>query len=189
MRVSIQKYFKVIAIVFVLVVIGLSTLLHHTYKEAVTLVKEQFNEQQIMVARQTAIGIEEDLTLIVKELELLSRMTAIRNMDMEEAEKIMTQVFEHVRNINVNDIALIDSKGVCLLPLMASHLRGVDFSYRKYFEKARTLKPSTPAFEFIRFMGVDIGGKGIVIAMPFFIRDEVFGGVILFTIKVDELIN
>ena len=168
MRTRIQRYFKTIAVVLILAIGGLSVLLYHTYNEAISLLKEQFNEQQMLVAKQTAIGIEQDITLLVRELELLSRMSAIRNMNLKEARRTMEEVFGYVKTFHVNDIALLDAEGINRLPLMAPHLEGVDFSYRDYFKKARTLKTSTPTYEFITFKGVNIGEKGIIIAMPIF---------------------
>ncbi|MBW2565339.1 MAG: PAS domain S-box protein [Deltaproteobacteria bacterium] len=189
MRMRFQRYFKTIAIVFILSITGLSALLYHIYNEAESLVKEQFNEQQMLVARQTAIGIEENIRSLVRELELLSRMSPIRNMNPEKARKIMEQVFEYVEPLYVNDIALIDAKGINRLPLMAPHLEGKDFSYREYFKEASTLKESTPTYQIITFRGVDIGEQGIIIAMPIFSGDDEFGGVIVFTIKVNELVE
>ncbi len=189
MTMTFQRYFRTIAIVFILAITGLSVLLYHTYNKAVSLVKEQSNEQQMLVARQTAIGIEKNIRFLVKELELLSRMTAIKSMNTEEARPTMEQVFEYAKTLHVNDIALIDAKGINRLPLMAPHLKGKDFSHREYFKKASKLEVSSPTYQFITFKGADIGQKGIIIAMPIFIDDEEFGGVVLFTIKVNELIK
>ena len=189
MKAKIQRYFRIIAVVLTLVITGLSLLLYFTYDEAISLVKQQFNEQQTLVARQTAIGVEHNVEMLVRELEVLSRMGPIKSMDLGQSRRIMEQAFEYVKTLYVNDIALIDAKGILRLPLMAPHLEGRDFSYREYYGAASALKKSIPTYEFITFKGVDIGAKGLIIAMPVFPRDEQFGGVVLLTIKVDELLK
>jgi signal transduction histidine kinase/CheY-like chemotaxis protein len=189
MRLRIQLHFKTIGFVFILVIIVMSVLLLHAYNEAVSLVKDQFNEQQMLVAKQTAIGIEENIKLLERELEWLSGMPAIKNHDSKGCSKLLKKTFSYAKAFHVNDVALIDSKGICKLPLMAPHLKGKDFSFRKYFKKASKLTTNKPTYQFITFKGVEKGSKGIVIAMPIFSHGGEFDGVILFTIKVDELIK
>lgn len=75
------------------------------------------------------------------------------------------------------------------LPLHAPQITGMDFSYRAYFRDARKLTETAPAYEFVTFRGVEKGSKGVVIAMPVLTHRGEFNGVILFTIKVNELIN
>ena len=110
MRTRIKTHVRIIVGVATGVIIGLAVLLLHTHNEAISLVKEQFNDQQMLVARQTSIGIEHNMNMLVRELKLLSRMNAIRDMDLKGARNIMEEFFEYVKTLYVNDIALIDSK-------------------------------------------------------------------------------
>ena len=189
MRKNIKKYILLISILSVLILGGLAVLSYHAYDEATSLVKNQFNEQQSLLARQIATGIEENIKLAVRELELISRRPAIKKMDVKHARGALDQTFHYVKTLHVNDIALIDSKGIVRLPLKAPHLLGKDFSYREYFKSARLLKTAAPTYEFITFKGVDVGQKGIIIAMPVFPSNGEFGGVVLFTIKINKLIK
>jgi PAS domain S-box-containing protein len=162
--------------------------LYHAHNEAILLAKDQFNEQQVLVGKQTALGIEENIRLLARELELLSLTPEIKDFDLPKARNIMNDTFKYVKDFYVNDIGLIDSRGIVRLPLHAPQLTGTDFSFRKYFKEAKKLSASTPTYEFITFKGVEKGLKGIVIAMPIFTEKREFGGVILFTIKVNDLI-
>ncbi len=97
--------------------------------------------------------------------------------------------FRFLKSSYVNDVGLLDAEGIVRLPLQAPQLVGHDFSYRAYFKKARTLRAGSPAYELIDFKGVDVGGKGIVIAMPVRSSDGELRGVVLFTIIAAELIR
>ncbi len=44
----------------------------NAYHEALSLVMEQFKDEQMVVAKQTATDIEENIRFLVRELELLS---------------------------------------------------------------------------------------------------------------------
>jgi hypothetical protein len=56
MRTRIQTHVRIIVGVAIGVIIALAVLLLHTHNEAISLVKEQFNDQQMLVARQTSIS-------------------------------------------------------------------------------------------------------------------------------------
>jgi two-component sensor histidine kinase len=186
---KVLKYYIVISCISLSVIVLVSLVLYSAHQEAISLVKEQFNEQQRLLAKQTSIGIEEDIRFLARELELLSRKSAIKKMDVKRARAIMEDTFEYVKKLHVNDIGLIDSMGIIRLPLKAPHLTGKDFSFREYFKEAKLSKAGVPTYEFISFKGVDIDQKGIVIAMPIFRREKEFGGVVLFTIKAHVLIK
>jgi PAS domain S-box-containing protein len=188
MKLKIKKYFIIIASVSITVLAVLFFFLYHAHNEAILLAKDQFNEQQVLVGKQTALGIEENIRLLARELELLSLTPEIKDFDLPKARNIMNDTFKYVKDFYVNDIGLIDSRGIVRLPLHAPQLTGTDFSFRKYFKEAKKLSASTPTYEFITFKGVEKGLKGIVIAMPIFTEKREFGGVILFTIKVNDLI-
>ncbi|MCP4646673.1 MAG: hypothetical protein GY852_02915, partial [bacterium] len=189
MKLNPRTYLQVIAIIFVLAITSISILFYHAYEEAFSLLKDQFNEEQMLIAKQTAAGIEKNILLLARELETLSRVPAIRELDLGEAESAFKATFAYIRTFGANDIGLIDSKGILLLPLMAPHIKDADFSFRAYFKETRTLEKSTPVFEFIDFKGVDIGKKGIIIAVPIFDSNTAFKGVVVFTIRIAELLK
>ncbi len=161
----------------------------HTYREALALVERQLGEQQLLLARQTTVGIRKNLDLLVRELEWLAQDPAAKSLDTTEFRKVAENTYRYVRESFVNDVALLDAEGVVRVPLRAPHLEGWDFSYREYFKKASASKTSLPVYEIITFKGVNVGEKGLAIAMPTFSDDGEFRGVVLFTIIVSELIG
>ncbi len=163
--------------------------LYHTYLSALALTKDQLAEQQLLLARQTVVAIRKSLDSLVRELRWLASHPAIRSGDVEAFATLAEDTFRYVRGAHVNDVALLDAAGVVRLPLRAPQLAGKDLSYRTYFQKARAADRSFPAYELITFQGVAAGGKGIVIAMPVLSDDGAFGGVVLFTIVVAELMR
>ncbi len=187
-----QKTFRLLALILVLSILavtGWSFFLYHSYTTAKSLVKEQFNNHQLLLVKEIAMGIEEDIKLLVRELELLSKSPAAKNLNLKDGRGVMEETFDYVKTLHVNDMALIDSRGIVRIALMSPQLEGSNFSDREYFKRAAALKTLTPVYEFITLKGVDIGGKGVVIAMPFFTADKKFGGVIFFTLKISELIK
>lgn len=189
MKKSIRRYYTMLCILLGLSISGILVLSYQAHNQAVSLLKKQFHDQQMLVAVQTAHGIEANIQSLVWQLEALTRMPGITEMDTEQARKSMGLVFDHVKEMVVNDIALVDSRGIVILPLLARDFAGTNVSYREYFRQARNMRKQAPVYEYITFQGIEKGKKGIVIAMPFFDMNGKFNGLVLFTIKADELIR
>jgi PAS domain S-box-containing protein len=186
---KLKNYIIIIGIACSLSILVIFLSQHHAYKESKMLIEKQFDNQQMSITKLTALRIEDDIKLLIKELELLSIKPVVKKIDVGKSRELFKEMFNHVKNLYVNDVAVLDSRGIVRLPLMAPQLTGIDFSFRKYFKKASTLKNSVPTYEFIEFKGVDSGEKGIVIAMPLFLSGGEFNGVVLFTVKINELVN
>ncbi len=185
----ILKYFKIIFPLVCLLSIGsLAVLLYYSYNEALSLIKDQYSKQQILVAKQTALGIERNIKLATKELEQMSLDAAIKKFNLRASRTIMA-AFKQLKDLYINDIRILDSRGILRDSLSSPHLVGQDFSGRKYFKTAKLMKTGKTVFEFITFNGTDMGKSGIVIAMPLFFHEKKFSGVVVFTIKVNELIK
>jgi two-component system cell cycle sensor histidine kinase/response regulator CckA len=189
MKERIKKYYILIAAFFILVIVALSLLLHHARQEVLVLTKQQYNQQQSLLAKQTAIGIEDNFAIVVRELELLSNMCAVKTFDLVDIQDAMAQTFNHVKKYYINDIGYINAEGIFKTALNTPQFLEMDFSDRKYFINAADLNERSPVFEFINLPGDEKEEKGIVVGMPIFSEDDSFGGVILFTIKLHELIE
>jgi hypothetical protein len=171
------------------ILLVISFLLFHSYLEAVSLLRDQFAGQQMLTVRQTARGIEGSLSQLIREAEILSRMPAIRKLDLVESRKLMEQVFEEVKSFHVNDISRADAEGVIRLTLNSPNLVGKDFSFREYFKEVRQRKESVPAFEFLTFRGFRKGEKGILVSMPVFGDKGEFAGPVTFVVEVGNLLK
>jgi hypothetical protein len=185
----IKKYYALLGLALLLSISGILLFSFRSYNKAVQSQVAQFNDQQLLVAHQTVHSLEEAVKLLVREIEILSKMPFIIDLDIEKAEVAMEQTFNYIKEFSIVDMAILDSNGIVRLPLIAKELKGFDFSYREYFTNARRVKEKIPTYEFITFKGVDKGKKGIVIAMPIFNAHRNFGGVIVAILKVDEFIR
>ena len=190
MKNRILKHFKIIfPLALLLAVTSQAIPWYLTYNEGLSLIKKQFTKQQLLVARQTAVGIEENNNLLLMELGDLTREPAIKNLNIEESRKILNKKLDHIKDLQVNDAGLLDSKGITRISLKAPHFEGANFSYREYFRKAKTLKKSTAVIGSIILKEADRRQEGIIIAIPVFSGDEEFAGIVFFTIAVNELIR
>ena len=142
----IPRHYRIIGSLTLAILVATSFLLVRSYVEAVSLLRDQFAGQQMLTIRQTARGIEGSLNQLIREAEILSRMPAIKVLDLVESRKLMGQAFEEVKSFHVNDISRSDAEGVIRLTLNSPNLLGQDFSFREYFKEVRLRKESVPAF-------------------------------------------
>lgn len=189
MKNSLLKQLVTIVLLFIIALSGLILVSIHSHDEVVEIVKKRFNEQQMLVLKQTALGIEKNMELAVQELNFVSESLVAYDMNYEMIGASMNESFKHMRQYFVNDIGFIDSEGILRSNVKAPQLIGKDFSFRRYFQELKVSNEVYPVYEFITFKGADIGKKGIIIAIPFFINGSEFGGVLVATMKLDELLK
>ena len=189
MKERIKKYYIITTIFFILVITVLSLLLSHARQESLFLLKKQYSEQQGLLAKQTARGLEENIAIVVRELDLLTDRCAVKTFDPDDIQSVMADTYEHVRKHQIYDIWYVDSAGLLMGSLNAPQLYQQNFSGRSYFQRAAGLFDRRPIFEFINLPVDDREEKGIVVAMPIFSDDDSFGGVMLFMIKLHDLIE
>lgn len=163
--------------------------LYQAHHKATALMRKQFLGQQMIATKQTALGINQAIQGIVSDLSQAASIPAVKNLNLEEAKKFLNSLFEHVSEKSVNDIGILDDKGIAVLPLKASHIKNKDFSFREYFKAVKKMKSPSVAFELIEFKGVDKGKKGIILAAPLFSESSEIRGVLVFTVKVAEFLR
>ena len=150
MKNSIIRNFKIIfPLAHFLAVLILVLLLFRIYNETLLAIKGQFTAQQLLLAQQTAVGIEKTITMSVKELHELSKENSIINSDIQGSRKEIRNKFEHLNYLNINDAGLLDKKGIINVSISAPHFEGAYFLYREFFKKVRALKSSTVLFQTI----------------------------------------
>ena len=189
MKEKIRKYYIIITVCFVLVISALSLLLHHARQETLGLLKEQYSEQQALLAKQTAIGLEENLSIVVRELDLLTNMCAVKTFDLADIQGAMTSTYEYAGRHHVYDIWYLDPAGIFRAALYSRQFLQQDFSGRDYFKRSLELNDRRPVFQFIDLPGDGNSEKGIAVAMPIYSDDDSFGGIMLFMIKLHDLIE
>ncbi len=189
MQKNLHRNYKIIAMIFIVTASGLFFTLTHTYNDAETMIVAQFNDQQRLIAKQTSLGIQKNMGYITEALKSLSQKATKAGMDLDEIRAAMELTYEQMRTLYVNDIGFLDAQGILRIPLRAPQISGKNFSFREYFQKARTMKSLIPVYEFIEFKGVDIGQKGIIIAMPVLDGRGEFAGIVLAAMKVNALLK
>ncbi len=183
------RYYKSIAILSAVSVIIIVYLMINTHREVNEATKKQYNTQQMLIARQIGLSVEHDMRMVIREMENISKQQPVMEMDIEKSLPLLQGAFNHVKTYSVNDIALMNANGIVVLPLVAKHLAGSDFSYRNYYQKARRFNKRLPVYEHVEFMGVDAEQRGIVIAMPVFAESGEFNGLVLLSMKVNEFLG
>lgn len=99
----------IIFIAFVLMAI-LAYLGYSSSKEMEQLVSDQFNQQQLILARKVRDSINDHFDLLNKELLRLNKVPAVRNLGVHCLDE-MVSVFDQVRTLNVLEIRRLDFKG------------------------------------------------------------------------------
>jgi len=189
MKEKIKKYYTATALFFILVIVVLTFLLQNARHETLVLIKKQYNDQQGLLAKQTAMGLEENIAIVVRELELLTDRCAVKTFDPVDIQSVMADTYEHVRKHHIYDIWYVDSAGIFRGSLNSPRFLQQDFSARSYFQRAADLHDRKPIFEYINLPGNEREVKGIAVAMPIFSDDDNFGGVMLFMIKLRDMIK
>jgi len=189
MKEKIKKIYIAAGLFFILIVVVFSILLQNARQETRVLIKKQYNEQQGLLAKQTAMGLEENIAIVVRELGLLTDMCAVKTFDPVDIQSVMADTYEHVRKHHIYDIWYVDSAGIFRSSLNSPQFMQQDFSTRSYFQRAAEMYDRRPIFEYINLPGNGGEEKGIAVAMPIFSDDDSFGGVILFMIKLRDMIE
>ncbi len=183
----VQKYIKIILISFIVVLIGLGYLIYDIHQDTRTFGTEQFKKQKELLARQTAIGIEENFVLLEREIELLSKVPVVKALNIKKSKSLISETFEYVKNLHVIDIAMLNAEGIVILPLMDKNSKGRDFSTREFFKKARASSKKQPVYEFVSLKGINKTRKGIIIAQSILGKSNKYTGVIEFIIGIKDL--
>ena len=169
MKERIKKYYTLIIAFFILVIVALSLLLHHARQEVLVLIKQQYNQQQSLLVKQTAIGIEENFAIVVRELELLTNMCAVKTFDLVDIQDVMAQTYDHVKKHYINDIGFINADGIFKTALNTPQFLGMDFSDRKYFIKAASMNERSPILNLLTCRGINKKTRGSSLRCLFFL--------------------
>ena len=148
-------------------------------------VVDQFNSQQINLARQTASGIEKFLEDILRDLKLLSQYPAVRQGHGQAIQAILAQFYEK----NEKDVVhfyKLDASGRMTHIFPENKAVGEDFSFRDYF--IRTQAAQAPYVS--KFLKVQADYWTLVLACPVLSRENnrlQFKGLVAATVSVDKL--
>ncbi len=189
MNSTVQKSIKIILISFVVVLIGLGYLIYNIHRETRAFGIKQFKNEQDLLAKQMAIGIEEKITLLEREIDLLAKASAIKQLNIKKAEPLIRETFGFIKNLHVTDITILNAKGIVTFSLKAVTTKGKDYSRHNYYKKIRQELKDKPVYEYISFSEAYDGQRGILIALPILGTQNTLKGVLVFTIAIKNLFN
>ncbi len=185
----------VIAIVALILVVVILVVGNQSFKASEETTLTEFNHRQLVMAKEATGGIELYFETLTRAMKAIGRSPGVTRFDEPTIRRILAFELQELGWLGVNDIGVMDAKGVVRYNAVAHQLEGVDFSWRSYFQEAKKLtSDNTYIVEFIEFKGVEAGQRGIIIAVPMFgpisengyLADE-FEGLVLCTLKLDVL--
>ena len=159
------------------------------HREIVRLATEQFNQQQLILARSAAIGIEHFMADIEYDVLTLSELPTVQKMEpgiLETAEILFRGIYPK------SSSRRLDKNGILryIYPFEGwrKELVGKDYSQEPYFQKAKVTDEIVVSSLIIN----EIGEKRIRLVMPVYIENEKggkeFNGVIICSID-PEILN
>ncbi len=182
----------VVILMAIIVILG-----NQSFRATEKATMDEFNHRQLVMAREAANGIEMYFNFIGGVSKSLAKEVGEVHLDEMATRKIIGYEMIEMESLGVDDIAILDADGVVRYNVNAPQIEGKNFSWRKYFQKAKDLNPAFNGFltEFIEFKGVEAGKQGMLIAAPIFVNAgkndgislKKFGGVAVSTIKLNNL--
>ena len=115
-----------------LAVFFLTFYIHQTNESRIL---SQFNENQLQIARQTAVQIESYLRSRSHDLRRLSSSAAPQDPDRKRMAADIQPNFEHLKTIQIKDISLLDEKGTVAYSTTAGAM-GANYSQADFFSWA-----------------------------------------------------
>ncbi len=155
---------------------------------------DEFNRRQLVMAKEAASAIQFYFMSIAGTLQSMAGVQQVTELDEQATRQELEHVFIELKRLGANDIGVLDANGTVKYTMVAPHIEGADFSWRRYFKRAKATQSSDDYFiEFIDFKGVDVGLKGVLVAVPIFKiaandrqgLERVFMGVLVCTTKLD----
>ncbi len=156
-------------------------------------IARQFNDQQLLLARSTALSIERHVDNYVRHLLTIAQLPIIRDMrDVSAREQVLEAVLVDTPQpgSKVVDFQLVDRNGIIRLSRQAPGLVGVDVSDRIYFQDARKLlQGEVYVSGMLHMEELNPAKRYIVIATPLHsdAPNPKFNGVALYAVSVDDI--
>ncbi len=174
---------------------------YQSFKASERTTCSEFNQRQLLIANQTVAGMENYIEVLVFTLRSIAQTRNLYLFNDPVTRSIIEHEFIELQDMGVNDLGIIDANGFLRYAARAPHLVGTDFSWRKYFQRAKA-NASTADFSlkyclnFIEFQGVDAGQRGLLLCVPIAVKSKKkglksalynFGGLVICTFKLEML--
>ncbi len=154
----------------------------------------QFNQQQLFLAREVAMNIESFTDHVYKNLKILSQQPDIDHINVDPRVRLVADSINfNLRNQALVSIQVLDRNGIILYDSSSPGREKVDLSKTDYFEKARVL-PKNEKLITDLFDSPDAhrGGKEFIVAVPVYQQRkerklQVFTGIVLAVLSMDGI--
>ncbi|MCP4540201.1 MAG: PAS domain S-box protein [Chloroflexi bacterium] len=186
-----------IIVITLLLVVVILVLGNQSFRATEKATFDEFNQRQLVLAKEATGGIELYFENLAGDMRALARLPEIQHLDETPTRREIQYMFHELEQWDVNDIGILDADGILKYNVTAPQIEGVDFSWRAYYQQVKEMTSSdTYVIEFIEFKGVDVGQKGVLVAVPMFenTADEdypspsgQFAGVVLCTLRLDTI--
>lgn len=174
---------------------------YQSFKASERKTYSEFNQRQLLIVNQTVAGMKNYIDILVNSLRSIAQSQTFYPIDDPMTRLVVEHEFVELQEMGISDLGIIDADGILRCASKAAHLVGTDFSWRKYFQRAKA-NASAENFHLkyrlnlIEFMGVDAGEKGLLLCVPIACRAEKkglesatfnFGGLVVCTFKLEML--
>ncbi len=118
-------------------IIILGQFFHQTLQEEMA---GQFNQQQLLLAREVAMNIESFVDHVFKNIRVISQLPDVERIDLTpRCRSVVESINFSLQNEALITIRVLDKKGILLYDSSFPGREGVDFSSTDYFNKLRLL--------------------------------------------------
>ncbi len=186
-RSNLKDYYKYVIFAVFLLLLSIIILFNHNYDQGINFLKKEFMKQQMLIARQTSVGIEENIKSLSRVLANMAKNRAVASSGKRAMDYFFREQAEELKNFDITDILVINNRGVVSYVLNAANLSGRGFSSRKFFTESSHLKTNTPVYDFSTYGDIGDPGKDIIVAMPLFSELKNFSGAIVCVVRSEEL--
>lgn len=182
----------ILALLFVLsLIIILGQFFHQTLQDEMA---EQFNKQQLMLAREIAINIESFVDRLYKDIHTIAQLPEIHRIHQSPRCRVVAEAITSQLQSDVPvAIQVLTKSGRILYDNSAPEKEGMDLSGTAFFKKARLLHKNDKLItDLLDAPGEGAGSKEFIVATPIYQRlrnplaDE-FNGVVLAVVSMDGI--
>lgn len=182
----------ILALLIVLsLIIILGQFFHQSLQEEMA---GQFNQQQLLLAREVSINIESFIDHVYRDLHVIARLPEIEKIhESPRCRTVAEAINFNIQNDMVVTIKVLDDKGIVLYDSTSPGREGVDLSGADYFQKARLLPRNEKLITDLMPAGPrSPDSKEFIVATPIYHRDArhlppTFRGIVLAVLSLDGI--
>ncbi len=113
-RIKLHRMLKGVGFVVVLLLAGALYLGASTARYMKGIIRDQYNQQQLVLARATALMVEEGIQNAISDLSLLSTIPAIQYCDQDDYDVLLLSILPVLNRDNILEISRVDRDGASL---------------------------------------------------------------------------